>query len=275
MKHRWTVSLGALGVAAGIGLAVAAQDGVLSGTVAEVFGPQLIVNTSDGRVLVEVPAELAVPQVGSRVSLEGQRDGDRFTASALTVIAVTDPAEAALPQALRGLGLSQLRSRPDDDGEVYWSARLPEGGFLRAETRGDQVLEIQGDDTGLPPQLVNALLPAGIAQGPWRTELERVTEIDFDDRELSVEGFDADGMRIELEFAPDGRLMDYERERDDRRSLSESAARQRLLELGYSDIGFIDRGRRSVEVLAVNPYGEVVEVRLDHQGRVDRERRWR
>lgn len=110
---------------------------------------------------------------------------------------------------------------------------------------------------------------------PRLADIARLTEIDLDDDgEISVEGYAADGMRIEMEFGRNGTLRDYERERDDRRALSTEAARERLLALGYTDIGYIERGGRHVEAFAVNPYGEPVEVRLDDQGRVERERMW-
>jgi hypothetical protein len=44
--------------------------------------------------------------------------------------------------------------------------------------------------------------------------------------------------------------------------------------LGYSDVGFNERGGRHVTALATNPYGDTVEVRLDDQCPVERERLW-
>lgn len=186
----------------------------------------------------------------------------------------TAVAEASLPAPLRGLGLTDIRTRPDDDGEVYLYARSATG-WLRAEARADRLLEVQADGAGLPPAVIEAMLPAAARAEPRLAEIARLTEIDLDDDgEISVEGFAADGMRIEIEFSRDGTLRSYERERDDRNSLSEQAARDRLTALGYRDIGFVERGGRSVTAIAVNPFGDTVEVRLDDQGRVERERLW-
>ncbi len=184
------------------------------------------------------------------------------------------PSDAALPLALRGLDLSEINIRPDDDGEVYIFARSSTG-WLRAEARGDRLQEVQADGAGLPPALVEAMLPATLRAEPRLSEIATLTEIDLDDDgEITVEGYGSDGMRIEIEFGRDGRLQDFERERDDRRSLSEEAARDRLTALGYTQIGYIERGGRHVTALAVNAFGDTVEVRLDDQGRVERERLW-
>jgi hypothetical protein len=186
-------------------------------------------------------------------------------------------AEAMLPSALRGLGLTDIRTRRDDDGEVYIYARSGTG-WLRAEARGERLIEVQADGAGLPQSLIDAMLPAAARAEPRLAEIARLTEIDLDDdddNDIDVEGFAADGMRIEIEFARDGTLRSFERERDDRRSLSEASARERLTALGYTEIGFVERGGRHVTALATNPYGDTVEVRLDDQGRVERERLWR
>lgn len=191
----------------------------------------------------------------------------------------TPPAGAAgvaLPAPLSGLGLTEVRTRPDDDGELYIYARTPAGGWIRAEAWGDRLIEVQADGPGLPQALVEAMLPAAVLAEPRLADIARLTEIDLDDDGgISVEGYGADGMRIEIEFSRDGRLLEYERERDDRRSMSEEAARARLAELGYTGVGFIARGGRHVTAMATNPFGDTVEVRLDEQGRVERERLWR
>lgn len=192
----------------------------------------------------------------------------------LAAVPAAAPAEAMLPAPLRGLGLTDIRTRPDDDGETYIFARTATG-WLRAEARGDRLLEVQADGAGLPPDLIAAMLPAAAVAEPRLAEIARLTEIELDDDEIKVEGFAADGMRIEIEFDRDGTLRSFERERDDRRSLSEAAARARLAALGYTDVGFVERGGRHVTALATNPHGDTVEVRLDDQGRVDRERLWR
>jgi len=271
MKHK----LAALILATILATPLAAQDAQLSGTVAEVFGNQIVLAAPDGRILVTLPEGVSAPPAGTRLDLTGARTGDVFAATAVVVGAAVEPAEATLPAPLRGLGLTDIRSRPDDDGETYFYARLAQGGWLRAEAIGDRVLEVQADGAGLPEGLAQSLLPASVLAEPRLSEIARLTEIELDDdEEISVEGYDANGMRIEIEFSRRGTLRKFEREQDDRRSLSAETARERLAALGYSDIGYVERGGRHVTALAVNAFGDTVEVRLDDQGRVERERLW-
>lgn len=279
MTHRFTATLGAIALAAALATPLAAQDARLSGTVAEAFGSQIVLTTPEGRLLVTLPQGTPVPAPGTVLDLTGTRNGDTFAATALTTSALppaaTTTSEVALPAPLRGLGLTDVRSRRDDDDEVYVHARMATGGWLRAEVQGDRLTEVQADGAGLPANLIAAMLPAAARAEPRLAEITRLTEIELDDDgEISVEGFAADGMRLEIDFGRDGRLRDFERERDDRQSMSEAAARDRLTALGYTNIGFVERGGRHVAALATNPYGDVVEVRLDDQGRVDRERLW-
>lgn len=271
-------TLAALILSTALAAPVAAQDAPLSGTVAEAFGTQVVLTTPEGRLLVTLPEGTAIPAPGTRLDLTGTRTGDTFAATTVTAGPAAAPAaaptDAMLPAPLRDLGLTDIRTRPDDDGETYIYARSATG-WLRAEARGDRLLEVQADGAGLPQSLIERMLPAAARAEPRLGEFARLTEIDLeDDGEISVEGFAADGMRIEMEFTRDGTLRGYERERDDRRSLSQEAARERLTALGYSQVGFVERGGRHVTAIAINPYGDTVEVRLDDQGRVERERLW-
>lgn len=271
-------TLAALILSTALAAPVAAQDAPLSGTVAETFGTQVVLTTPEGRLLVTLPEGTAIPAPGTRLDLTGTRTGDTFAATTVTAGPAAAPAaaptDAMLPAPLRDLGLTDIRTRPDDDGETYIYARSATG-WLRAEARGDRLLEVQADGAGLPQSLIERMLPAAARAEPRLGEFARLTEIDLeDDGEISVEGFAADGMRIEMEFTRDGTLRGYERERDDRRSLSQEAARERLTALGYSQVGYVERGGRHVTAIAVNPYGDTVEVRLDDQGRVERERLW-
>ena len=274
MKRITTATIAAIALTATFGAPLAAQDTQLSGTVAESFGQQIVVTMPEGRLLVTLPEGAEVPGSGARVSLDGNREADTFAATTLTVIGAAEPNAVSLPQSLRGLALTDIRSRPDEDGETYIYARLPAGGWLRAEARGERLIEVQSDAAGLPESLVAAMLPEAARAEPRFADIARLTEIELDNDEISIEGYAGDGMRIEIEFDGNGALRDYERERDDRRSLSEAAARERLEALGYIEIGFIERGGRHVEALAVNSYGDQVEVRFDDQGRVERERSW-
>lgn len=265
--------LTALVLSTALAAPLAAQEARLSGTVTDVFGTQIVLATPEGRILVTLPEGTATPAPGTRLDLTGQRAAQTFAATAVvTRPPAADTAEAILPAPLRGLGLTEIRSRQDDDGEVYIHARSATG-WIRAETRHDRLIEVQTDGSSLPPTLIDAMLPAPALAEPRLAEIARLTEIDLDDDgRIHVEGYGPDGMRIEIAFTRSGRLQAFERERDDRRSLSEAAARDRLAALGYAQVGFVERGGRHVTALATNPHGERVEVRLDDQGQVTRER---
>ena len=182
-----------------------------------------------------------------------------------------DPAQALLPEVLRGLGLTDIRTRRDDS-EVYIYARYGDG-WLRAETRGDRLLEVQSEGASLPWSLVEAMLPAAALPEVRRADFARITEIDVDDDDyIDVEGYAADGLRIEAEFTRAGALDSIERSRDDRRALTADSASARLVALGYRDVAVIERDGRYVTALAVNPFGDRVEVRLNEQGQIERER---
>jgi hypothetical protein len=287
MNRKISALLVSVALALPIGSVAFAQQNTLNGTVAEVFGQQVIVTTSSGRVLVTLPEGTATPVVGSTVTFDGTQDGETFAANTVSVD-TTNPAPAPvaaapapagsgddqLPTALRGFGLTDVAVRPDDDGEAYFQARLPDGGWLRAEARGDRLEEVQADGAGLPSDLIAALLPGTAADEARLTELARVLEIEFDDDEIEVKGVNADGARVEIKFSLSGALTAFELQRDDRRSIEETEARERLSALGYSEVGFVERHPRHTEALARNAYGEWVEVRLDDQGRVERERIW-
>lgn len=258
---------------------LAAQEARLTGTVAESFGRQVIIATPEGRILVTLPEGVLAPAPGTRVDLTGTRAGMTFAATDLSIATAQTLAsgDAGLPTPLRGLGLSEVVSRRGERGETKFHARLPGGGWIRAEAQGEQVRQVKSDGVGLPESIVAALLPPQLRGERRLADFARITEIDLEHGprgEIEVEGYTRDGMRIEAKFDRDGRLREYERKLNDRGALSETAARERLSALGYTNIGFVERGPRHIEAVAVNPYGETVEVRLDDRGRVERERLW-
>lgn len=260
---------------------VFAQEGAatLRGSVAEVFGGQVVLVTPEGRLLVTLPEGAAAPAAGAWLDVTGARSGATFAAT--SIAPAERPAAAAedsaLPEVLRGLGLHGVQTREDrEDRDTYVYARLPDLGAIRAEFRRDGSLsEVQSDHVALPAALVERLLSPAIRAEPRLAQIATLTEIDLDrDGDLEVKGFAADGLRVEIEFDRNGRLTDFDRERDGRRSLSAEAARERLAALGYTEILWIERGGRHVEAVAVNPHGDRVEVRLNEQGQVERERLW-
>lgn len=283
MKRTFTSTVAAIALAAGLALPLTAQDAQLSGTVADVFDRQIVVTTSEGRVLVTLPEGSEVPQTGANVTMAGSRDGANFTATQIDIAAASQPAPVAnggnnsdaLPAALQDLGLTNVLIREDDDRDLDIYGEMPGGGWVKIETYGrdQRVEEIKTDGTGLPDAMIAAFLPEQLRNAPRVAELDRIVEIELDDDgEIEIKGLAADGMRAKIEFERNCEMDDYELSRDDRRSMSVEDARAIFADLGYTEIGYVDRSGRHVTAIALNPNGEQVEVRLDDAGRVERER---
>lgn len=280
MKH----ALATLLLTTALATPLAAQQTDLTGTVAETFGNTVIVNTAQGRVLMTLPEGADVPAAGTPITATGSGDAANFAAEQVTVAAQPDAAQTAapaqgeevLPVALRGLGLTDIQvRRDDDDDETDIHAGLASGGWILAETDRGRLEEIKIDQADVPTDLLAALLPDTISNTPQLSDFTTITEINFDsDGEIEIEGIAADGMEVKMEFGTDGSLREFEREVDDRRSISADAARTQLQQLGYTDLGFVNRAGRHVEVVARNTFGDLVEVRIDESGRVERERVW-
>ncbi len=283
MKRTFTSTVAAIALAAGLALPLTAQDAQLSGTVADVFDGQIVFTTSEGRVLVTLPEGAEAPQMGANVTMAGSRNGSNFTATQIDTAAETQPAptaagsndSAALPAPLQDLGLTNVLIREDDDRDLDIYGEMPGGGWVKIETDGrdQRVEEIKTDGTALPDAMIATFLPEQLRNAPRVAELDRIVEIELDDDgEIKIEGLTADGMRVEIEFERNGEMDDYELSRDDRRSMSVEDARATFADLGYTEIGYVDRSGRHVTAIALNPNGEQVEVRLDEAGRVERER---
>jgi hypothetical protein len=277
---------------------VAAQEARLSGTVAEAFGSQVVLATPEGRLLVTLPQGMAAPAPGARLNLAGTREGATFIAREATFVAQADrprpprppasaqprpPAPSAsaqpLPPEVAELGLAEVATRSDrtrhGSFETHIHGRMPDGTWVRLKIRDGRLVEARSGDAALPRPLIDRILPPQMRDDPRLSEIARITEVDRKpEGEIEVEGFDARGDRIEIEFFADGRLRKLDRKRDDRRGPAEREVRATLERLGYGPVGYVDRGPRHAEAIAVNPYGDWVELRLNDRGEVDRERLW-
>lgn len=184
--------------------------------------------------------------------------------------------QADLPEELRSLGLTDLRDRKDD-GERRIGGRLADGTELRIEyDRDGQIEEIETGRGGtVPADLLSRILPPTLMQAEEYRSITRVTDVEIDRDEVKVEGFTAEGAKIEIEASPSGAIHSYQRKTDREaraNAMGNEAAQTRLTELGYTDPGQPRTEGRDIAVQATNPNGERVELRLDEQGRITRER---
>lgn len=259
----------------------------VQGTVSGVFGQQVLIDTAQGQALVNLPAGVTVPAMGARVTVDGARSGNVIQArSVVPAAAAASPADTAapvaatapaLPSALQGLGLTLLHQRVDrDDGDATWSARTPDGTWLRVETDwSGRIEEIKASEgQGLSPALLDRVLPGPVAQSGRRAELAQVNEVDFDDDgEIELKGRDAQGERTKIEFRADGQVTQLKRERRESRRWAAPAVQERLQQAAYRDIGWLHLGGKHAEAEATNRFGERVSVRLNDRNQVERERR--
>lgn len=254
-----------------------AQSAEVTGRVKDVFENQFVLE-SDGQRLLVTPSEgTAMPSLHTTVAVTGTREGSNVAATAIDTLSGQRVSvdEVNLPEDLRGLGLTNIRDREDDDRERRIGGRLADGSELRVEyDRQGRINEVETNRDGtLPVDLLTRILPAALLETPEYKGIARVTQVEFDENEVQIEGYSADGAKIEIDASPAGEIFSFERKTDrkDRRAMNGDAAQERMASLGYT---VLDSGERDDGVLnftATNPYGERVAVRLDDQGRVTRE----
>lgn len=277
----------ALILTAALSAPLTAQEARLSGTVAEVYGSQVVLATPEGRLLVTLPQGFEAPVPGTRLDLTGTRDGATFVARearpapevGTSQSPAMPPARHPLPPEIRDLGLLDVVTRSErtkhGDFETHVLGRMPDGTWIRLKTRDGRLVEAKSGGAALPRPLVDRVLPLHLRDESAISEIARITRVEIKRRgEIEVEGLDARGDRVEIEFHADGRLRKLVRERDDRRGMPAAQVRSLLDRLGYRDIGFVEIKPRHAEAIAVNPYGDWVEIRINDRGEVDRERLW-
>lgn len=264
----------ALGLALALPVMALAQteSQTLTGTVGAIFADQFTVTTPQGQVLVSVTDAADLPQAGQIVRLSGALDGNTFTASAIETVTAAAPASTTGPEGTAPFGFVQTLREVDEDDEFF--GQLADGTWLQVEIDDGRTEEIQaGEGTAIPAAILDAVLPATVRSNARLTGLTRITQIELDsDGDIEVDGYDADGMQVALEFDRSGELEEIKIGRDNRRSPTLEAATAQLTTEGYTDLGWAHRAGRHIDIIARNPFGEMVLVRLDENTRVSRER---
>lgn len=168
------------------------------------------------------------------------------------------------------LGFVQAIAHDDDD----FYGQLPDGTWFEVKYDDNRLEEIDASAGGtIPADLLDRLLPESVRTNAQLTALARVTQIEIDsDGDIEIDGYDSANMRVELEFDASGTLDEAKTSPDDRRSLDVAAATARLTEEGFTDIDWAERSSREIEVIARNAAGDLVMVRLDENGQINRER---
>ncbi|MFN3616068.1 MAG: hypothetical protein ACK4WC_16130, partial [Rubrimonas sp.] len=180
---------------------------------------------------------------------------------------------AAEPPRLPGVSDLTLVETSRSGGR-HWTGRLADGGLLRIVIAGDGRLErLASEGQALPRPLIDRLLPTRLSELAEADRLTAITRAEVRRRgEIVLRGPDAEGREIELRYDRFGRF-----DRAERRlppvGLDRPAVERILTAAGYTDIGRYDFGPAHAEAVAINPWGERVELRINRHGEIDRERR--
>jgi hypothetical protein len=186
---------------------------------------------------------------------------------------------AALPAELAALGLADVVSHQERNRhgelEARFHGRMPDGTWVRFKARdGRLVAAKSSDDASLPRELLDLVVPSKRYDASELRAFERITWVEIMRHgEIKFEGFGAGGLRLKLEFRPYGQVA-LDREFLPRWGMPAVQVRQMLQQLGYAQVGFVETGPRHAEAVALNPYGEWVDVRINDRGEIDRQRRW-
>lgn len=277
--------------AALIALAAPAFAEELRGRVIESFGTHVTIEDRGTRWLIRLPEGAVAPAEGTRIRVEGQLDGRILTAARVTpeegpreenraeprrgdrgampsVPMITDVGTA--PR-LPGINDLTLRNR-SRSGDLHWSGRLGDGDVRVVGEWDGRVKRITTDGTALPGPVVDRVLARRLADLPGTDRLASITHAEIRPRgEIVLRGPDANGAQIEIRYDRGGRLDRVERHQP-LPGLDRARVTALLQAAGYANIGWMEHLARHVEVEATNVYGDRVEVRINRDGQIDRER---
>lgn len=225
------------------------------------------------------------------------------------VPAATSAAAGELPQALKDLNLTDIKTKQDKRGGLRISGKTAEGVELRAmvDDKG-RVIGAFAEGNGVLPQgFAQSLIPENVRNQQIYSQFATVGGAFSTDRGVMVVGKDADGQALRAGFSQDGTLMRFGRgeagpgehgpkgghgdwgkrdKKGDARSwggkghggkesrfqpLTDEAALKALGEAGYTEAGDITRDGPRVFVDAKNPQGETVRVEIGPKADVIRE----
>ncbi|MGY6409625.1 MAG: hypothetical protein ACXIUV_01165 [Alkalilacustris sp.] len=279
MTHPLTAATAGLSLAALLAVGAAAETVTLQGTVAERFGPKFVLETGDGRVLVDGGPDWRGdrgPGLGAAVTVTGQQDAAGLLASRILLsggreiviaqgpeeVDALDPAAmAALTDQLAEAGIGAPRLVSTTSRHGHFEADAPEG-TLHLQARRDGVLR-RAEGPGVAALAPGWALDAAEAEGIVAVEALRFTS-----RHVHLAGPNADGQaqRVRVRRDEAGRAQDPS-------APPEAAELRRIVEAaGYDWEGGLSLHRAHAEVDALNPEGEPVRLRLDRDGEITRER---
>lgn len=173
--------------------------------------------------------------------------------------AATQPAAAALPQALVDLGITDATVGKSRRGQQV-RGNLPGGGAFRAilDSKGELRM-IRAEGAALPADLVQRLLPQAVRDHATTKDFAQIQGVGRGDQGVMLFGTDAQGQGIRAGFGNDGTLQRFGRGEMDGKGHKARGARDRGQDRGMDWRGK-DRG---------NDRGEMMK-RMQHFHRGDR-----
>lgn len=215
--------------------------------------------------------------------------------------------EALLPDALRDhqamalfAGVQEIKTMrgfTEIDGRQQNGEDLE----LTFDPKG-RLIAIDSDDTALPQELVQSILPQAVLNSDALKQFAGIEEIKLHPQgSYRIEGHDEAGVHIRVMVDQDGQMRRFGRNDGQRKGpggwdrheaphggehpgprnmrghlpralpFDPVAVNQSLIEAGYSQFGLLRQEGPRLLIEATNPAGEAVTLELDHKGEVTRE----
>ncbi|KQT86166.1 hypothetical protein [Aurantimonas sp. Leaf443] len=237
----------------------------ISGRVVEIFGDRFVVEDDSGRALVETGREGAARTdvaVGDRVTVEGRFAGGALQARALTK---EGGERVTLRAPRRG---DEGAERFADEGPRGGPRHGPDGKRHGPREDGPRAERGEGEEDGW------AFWRGGVdtdkaTAALTSTGYRDVSLVDRKKKDASFKATDAAGTVWLVKVGSDNAV----REREPYRApLDEAAAKAAVERLGYTYDGDYDTGPRHVEVAARTKDGKAVELELNFDGTLKKER---
>lgn len=186
--------------------------------------------------------------------------------------------EQAARAALEGFGFTDIELDERGPRHFEFDARDADGRQVEIRIDAEGVvtkLEVETERPAVQADFAQ-LLPEPIRQALARDNVTDIREFERERRHYEVEGFNADGQEVEMDIRLDGQVTKVEikgtRSAASVPAPSEAQLRQVVEAGGYQWVGNVQAKPRHHEVIAVNSYGETVELHVDFGGEIYKER---
>lgn len=124
----------------------------------------------------------------------------------------TSVAAPQLPQALRDLGLTDVKARPGKRGGQRIGGTLPDGKRLEAFTNDQgQLMGVFAKGGQLPAALTGAMVPQSVRDQDVFAQFTTLSGVMSGERGVLLAGSNAEGEKLRAAFAQDGTLMRFGR----------------------------------------------------------------